>query len=383
MAAKITFFPVGDGDMTLITLDSGRTILIDVNIRAAADDPSQETRDVAGDLLDRLERDGQDRPYVDAFLLSHPDQDHCRGLQTHFHLGKPEEYQKGKIMIREVWSSPIIFRRASSSNPLCDDARAFNREAKRRVARYRESGVAVENGDRIMILGHDENGKTDDLMDILVEIDQLISRVNGQQDAGLSARLLGPLPESELKEEEAALTKNDSSVILHMHLRADGDECRFLTGGDARVGIWERMWERHANHPDWLEYDLLQAPHHCSWRSLSRHSWRDWGEQAKVSRDARQALGQALSGAYIIASSKPVTDEDDDPPCIRAKREFEQILEPVSGVFKCTGETPKPSKPAPMDFEIDRAGLSLSPAKAAAPAVIASDAGRGEPLPHG
>ena len=383
MAAQITFFPVGDGDMTLIELDSGRTILIDMNIRSAADDPDEEARDVAGDLKDRLKSDGANRPYVDALLLSHPDQDHCRGLQKHFHLGKPEDYRQGKILIREVWSSPMIFRRASSSNPLCEDARAFNREAKRRVERYRESGSAVGAGDRILILGRDKNGKTDDLTDILVEIDQVISRVNGQRDAGLSARLLGPFPEADLTEEEEALTKNDSSIIIHFRLIADGGECRFLTGGDARVGIWERMWERHSHHPEWLEYDLLQAPHHCSWRSLSHDSWRDRGKQAEVSGDAREALGQALSGAHVIASSKPVSNEDNDPPCIRAKREYEKIVEPVSGVFKCTGETPKPSKPAPMEFEVDRHGLCLSPAKAAAPAIIASDAGRGEPLPHG
>jgi hypothetical protein len=47
MAASIAFFPVGNGDMTLIVLESGRKILIDTNIRAAADNPDEETPDVA------------------------------------------------------------------------------------------------------------------------------------------------------------------------------------------------------------------------------------------------------------------------------------------------------------------------------------------------
>ena len=34
MVAKIAFFPVGNGDMTLVELESGRKILIDINIRA-------------------------------------------------------------------------------------------------------------------------------------------------------------------------------------------------------------------------------------------------------------------------------------------------------------------------------------------------------------
>ena len=52
MATNVTFFPVGNGDMTLISLgdSAGTNILIDCNIRAAADDPKDATRDVAADL---------------------------------------------------------------------------------------------------------------------------------------------------------------------------------------------------------------------------------------------------------------------------------------------------------------------------------------------
>ena len=61
MASKITLFPVGNGDMTLIETDSGRKILIDLNIRAAADDPDDDTPDGASILRERLERDAEGR----------------------------------------------------------------------------------------------------------------------------------------------------------------------------------------------------------------------------------------------------------------------------------------------------------------------------------
>src|ERR1700761_4132125 len=98
MATSITFFPVDNGDMTLICLGekSGKTILIDCNIRAAADDPDDKTRDVAKDLRERLKRDSNGRPYVDVFLSTHPDQDHCRGIRNHFHLGDPADYADDK-----------------------------------------------------------------------------------------------------------------------------------------------------------------------------------------------------------------------------------------------------------------------------------------------
>src|ERR1700733_5466973 len=116
---KITFFPVGNGDMTLISLadKAGTPILIDCNIRAAADDPEDDTRDVAQDLRDRLKRDINGRPYVDAFISTHPDADHCRGVEKHFHLGAPKNYpddkkpdNEKKIVISEMLSSPIVFR---------------------------------------------------------------------------------------------------------------------------------------------------------------------------------------------------------------------------------------------------------------------------------
>jgi hypothetical protein len=49
-----------------------------------------------------------------------------------------------KIVIREMWSSPIVFRRASKTHTLSDDAKAFNTEARRRVQVNRDKNFAVE-----------------------------------------------------------------------------------------------------------------------------------------------------------------------------------------------------------------------------------------------
>ena len=162
MPTTITFFPVDNGDMTLIKFGDldATTLLIDVNIRQDADDPDGEARDVAKDLRERLKKDENGRPYVDAFLLSHPDQDHCRGLKRHFYLGPLDKYpddkkddKDKKIVIREMWSSPIVFRRASKTHTLSDDAKAFNTEARRRVQLNRDKNLVVGNGDRIQIMG--------------------------------------------------------------------------------------------------------------------------------------------------------------------------------------------------------------------------------------
>ena len=387
MPSTISFFPVGNGDMTLVTTESGRRLLIDLNIRAAADDPDDDTPDVASKLRDRLDRDDKDRLYVDALLVSHPDKDHCTGLAKHFHLGQPEAWSRtaDRIFIREIWSSPMVFRRASRHHTLCDDAKAFNTEARRRVRRFREVGDSVGDGDRILILGEDDNGKTDDLDVILIRIDKEFCRINGEADPSMTARLLGPLPKGADDAEEDTLSKNNSSTILRFSLAGGHirDKCRFLTGGDAEVAIWERLWWRHSSHPAWLSYDILQAPHHCSWHSLSYDSWSEKGEDAEVCQDAKKALSGTRDGATIVASSIPINDDDRDPPCIRAKREYVSVADDACGVFCCIGEQPSEKSPDVMDIEIGAHGhrvasKSLAAASVLGPAII----GR-QPLGHG
>lgn len=366
MPANITYFPVDNGNMTLIRLDdSDKTaILADIDIRQACGEEDSHMCDVVKELRKRLQKDEKERPYVDVFLLSHPDEDHCRGLQKHFHLApldeynfKPPEGEELKIVIREMWSSPIVFRRASKTLTLCDDAKAFNTEARRRVKHFREKRSAG-NGDRILIMGEDESGKTDDLQAILVRIDEVFNRVNGKNNDRISMRMLGPLPAQDTEEMEEELGKNHSSVILQFSIKAGdkADACLFLAGGDAEVFIWEKIWERNKDKKSCIEYDLMLAPHHCSWHTLSHDSWDGGKGNPQVSKDAKSALSQARSGAFIVSSSKPIKDDESDPPCWGAKKEYLSILKGVNGEFFCTGEYPDEKSTEPLQFKISKEG---------------------------
>ncbi|MDT8292221.1 metallohydrolase [Roseomonas mucosa] len=362
MSAIITVFPVCNGDMTLVEFESGRTLLIDINIRQ----PSEDIRDVAQDLRDRLKKDSEGRPYVDAMLLTHPDQDHCRGFVEHFHVGPltdystPKKGEEGKIVIREMWSSPMTFRRKKKKDKaLCADAEEWRQEARRRVNLFK-AGKTPGDGDRIQVLGEDESGKTDNLDDILVKTGGTIERINGEMDKTFSGYLIAP-KEKGTDEEEETRSKNNSSVIMRLSI-ANGEEktaCRYLLGGDAEVGIWERVWADHKRTPGLLEYNLMQAPHHCSWHSLSWESWGDTNGEAEVSQDARKALGQALADAYIVASSKEISDDDCDPPCYGAKEEYEDILSDKGGTFLNTEAHKHKGEVVPMVFEVTEDGPVL------------------------
>lgn len=375
MTASITFFPVGNGDMTLVTFDNGQKLLIDLLARKAADDADDETPDVMNDLRDRLTRDEKGRLFVDGFLLSHPDADHICGLETHFHLGTPEDWDEDddKILIREMWSSPIVFRRASEDHVLCNDAKAWAKEARRRVALYREKGTATIEGDRIQIMGEDQGGKTDDILPIVVKAEALVTSLNRVASGAFEGRLLAPIPHDNDEKLEELFGKNQSSVIIRFSIRGGGvlDKCRFLSGGDAEAAIWERLWDKYGDYnADWLSYDILQTPHHCSWHSLSYDSYSTYGEDAEVCEGARNALAQIRKGAVIVASSKTIDPEDADPPSDRAKREYITIVDDAEDRFICVADVWDDEDRA-LQYDVTSSGVTKA-VKSAAKAAVAA-----------
>ena len=66
MPSTITFFPVDNGDMTLIKLKNKTTILIDINIHEAAEDEQDPACNVIQELKNRLEKDQTRQISIDA-----------------------------------------------------------------------------------------------------------------------------------------------------------------------------------------------------------------------------------------------------------------------------------------------------------------------------
>lgn len=286
-----------------------------------------------------------------------------------------------------MWSSPVVFRRASKDHVLCEDAKAWAKEARRRVALYREKGTATVEGDRIEIMGEDEDGKTDDILAIVVKADGVVTKLNRVASGTFEGRLLAPIPHSDDEELDELLGKNHSSVVLRFSIRGGGilDKCRFLTGGDAEVAIWERLWGKHGTYQaDWLSYDILQAPHHCSWHSLSYDSYSTYGEDAEVCEDARSALAQIRKGAIVVASSKAIDPDEADPPSDRAKREYISIVDGKSDRFICVADVWEDEERA-LQYEITSSGITkvVKSAAKAAVAALGIGATAAQARPHG
>ncbi len=158
---RITYFPVGNGDCSLIQLSDNTHVLIDCNITDDSRDGNEPTRyDVHAHLV-KFGKKLTQIPHVDAFILTHSDEDHCRGFDTTFHTGDPSSYSKrhlksNLILIDELWFTRRIF--APHEGKLSLAALSFRREAQRRIDLHKR-GVAACNmpGNRVRIVGYSDN----------------------------------------------------------------------------------------------------------------------------------------------------------------------------------------------------------------------------------
>lgn len=347
----LTAFPVGNGDTILVTVGKKFAMLIDMNITSAAVDANDKSAyNVYQHLMDVLPKDANGRPYVSVFVNTHPDQDHIRGIDKYLHLGPLSKYDdkaaEKKIVVNELWFSPRVFTEYHSD--LSDDAKALKKEANRRIDAYNAKTADLAAGDRIRVIGWSDSDDVEGLDDVTSGAGTTITRFDGVDRDDLSVFVHAPF-KADTDDEDGE--RNDTSIVLQLRFKIDDDPlaCRVLLGGDAGCMIWEKIIERSAE--DTLKWDLLVAPHHCSWTFFSEES----SEEECASDVVVQLLSDHhLAGARVIVSSKPIKDDDDNPPHYIAAEKYKECVGKTS--LLCTGEHPDEKEPKPVVFEMTKTG---------------------------
>lgn len=373
--SKITFLPVGNGNMILIKLSDKTTILYDMYIRGKACDDKDDTYDVLKYLKGHLEKDNKGNLFVDVFILSHHDDDHIKGFKEHFYAGDIADYKDGSdlIYIKEIWGSSRFFKRASTYNTLKDDAKAFNTEMKRRYNLRKNNKVIQAEGNRIIILGESEDDKTDHVQDIVYKVGDTIKKLNNKNlSSKISIELLGPIEQQEGEVDDLYIRKNRGSVVLQLNIKEENYINQILLTGDAGADVLEYMHEIYPLSS--FKYDILQAPHHCSKYSLFNKINK---KECELSKKAHKMLTQAKKGAKIVASCREF--DKDTPPHQEAKEEYEKIV--TKSNFLYTDGHKKNKKIEPIELELTKEGhkkpVVLTKSKVAAAAGTSAGEARG------
>jgi beta-lactamase superfamily II metal-dependent hydrolase len=345
----IMFWPVGTGDSTTIVVDDDHVVQVDLHDMAQADLDGALVTPVVDELAACLpKRNG--RPYLAVFVLTHADQDHCRGFADLLEA----------VTIGELWATPRLWREYQDAETvICDDARAFQEEAERRVRATRvatDRGEKPRSGDRILVVGYDSEREQHAYADLpgeyLTGPGHLVTSLDGEDmSAVFEAFIHAPFAG------DCAAARNETSLALQVTLRDPaGVDARVLLLGDLAHDTIMKIISYSEEHqrPDRLAWDILLAPHHCSMHVMYR--------DGELQQDVLDAFERhARDHAVIVASSMPVPARNsagENPPHAKAKARYLQIVDGEDR-FICTQEWPDAGRPCPVVFGLSVDGLAL------------------------
>lgn len=349
---KITFYPVKNGDTNLIEFSDGAIMLIDCKFRSEAEEDNDDY-DVINDLLtNKLKTKEKGLPYLNAFVLTHPDQDHCLGFAKKFFLNKnpetaaptKEEKDSKLILVGELWYSPRVF--TEHEDDLSEDAKSFKKEAERRMKLWKNNDATKNKpGNRIRIIGYsdvdDLNGIPDECISAAGDE---ICKMDGKERTKYRFFIHSPF-----KNSIEGDSRNETSIVMQIRVDADGskDAGKLFFGGDAEWRVWKKIQEKTSDIKN-LEWNLFEAPHHCSYTFFSDD--RD----SEPEESSLNFLDNRVGNGYIVSSSKTIKKNNDNPPCQKAKNRYIQKLDDDDDYFKCTEENEKQD---PVVFEIKSDGI--------------------------
>jgi hypothetical protein len=356
---RLKFYPVGNGDTVLIALKDETTILFDANIREVGkDSDDNQIYDVKKDLLDSLKK--KDNNYhLDLFVLTHPDQDHCRGFKKHFYQGNPSDYKDSnrkndEIIIDELWVTLLLFKNCTN-----DDAKALKKEAERRRKLWDNDDTDKDKqGNRIRMIGYDGDAKFENVPSSVPG--EIQKKINGKTKNDFEFFIHSPFKDS-LVTATAEKDANFSSIVVQARFKINSTDKDFSTfvllGGDADHNIWEKILEKSKDNDneDKLSWDLFLAPHHCSWTYFNNVPYDDKEENKTPKDSSSEILDKRLGKGKVMASSKLIKNNDDNPPHYKAKTKYQAKLDKKEDLIELAKE-PKESEPKPVIFKVTSQG---------------------------
>lgn len=353
--SKITFYPVGNGDCNLIELSDGIKMLVDCNFTQDAEDSATETFDVFNDLVSNKLSTKFGMPFLDAFVLTHPDQDHCRGFASKFYLKNPhdttptkEEKDSDLMVIGDLWYSPRVF--SENTSELSADAKAFKKEAKRRMKLWlADDPNKNKDGNRIRIIGYFDDEDIAKLPDSVKSFPgNLLEKVNGKKLSASRFFIHAPF-----KEEIEGNDRNCTSIVFQLRIDAGSkkDVGKIVMGGDAEWRVWQKIQENTDDDAN-LKWNIFEAPHHCSYTFFADDR-EDEPEQSSLDFLARRE-----GNGYVVSSSKLIKNNSDTPPCQKAKNRYVKAMDDDEDYFKCTTTKDDDDNEVytPITFEITSGG---------------------------
>lgn len=341
----VLFWPVGTGDSTTFVVREDE-IIFQVDLRHTAKSEDDETD--CAPIIDHLEEslpevDG--KPYLSAFALTHPDEDHILGFAELL----------DRITIGELWFTPRVFREHDDdADGMCEDAQTFRDEAHRRVTATIEAGGDPGSGDRVRLIGYDTLLEEDHYQGFPEEFfsvpGHVVTTLDGEELEG-EFRVFIHAP---FKQDDSVGDRNDTSLVIQVALGSDPAEGGVLLFGDHKYPTIRKIFDvsKENDNEDNLKWQILLAPHHCS-KSVM---YQDEDGKEVLKKDILDDFERLQIGEGVVVSSSlsvPKSNSSgDNPPHAKAKARYEEIAD---GGFLCTHDDGDHAEP--LRFSLNEAAF--------------------------
>lgn len=332
--AKITFYPLGNADSSLIEFADGRLMLNDY-YRPESFDEGDKRIDLSEELQKVL--DSKDQDYFDIVAFSHRDNDHVGGAEKFFKMENPKIKESGDVKIKEIWV-PAFF--------ILEKGLDGSAEILQKEARYR-----LKNAKKIRVMGSSEKLTKwiDDNCESSSSSKKLIIPAGKLAVNNSEVEIFVHSPFSAETDSEDD-NPNEASTVLHFTFKKAGTKVMF--GADLKAEIWDKLIgiTKSKDRDKYLEWDIFKISHHCSYLSLNTD-----GNKGTTKTEPLPNIDEMFkngdSKSYLISSSW-ARDDNIEPPYKQAANYYDGL----DGEFLVTMEEPNKRSPKPIEFEIDDRG---------------------------
>jgi hypothetical protein len=338
MEHKITFYPIGNADTTLIELSNNQKVLIDYANMRCKDDLQDKRTDLPTELNKVVSGN------YDVVCFTHADNDHICGFTNYFYLEHSATYQTaGRKKISELWVPAQVLTETNLSGECL---------TLRTEARYR-----LKNKKGIKIFSRPKKLREwcDKQTDIsFSDIEHLIV------DAGtlapgftLSGQGVEFFVHSPFFSEEENVDRNSAAIVMQATFN-DSCQTKVILGSDIDHEVWSDIVKvtRHFGNDHRLAWDIFHISHHCSYTALGS----DKGVDETVPNDNVKWLFETMGSqrSWLISPSWSILITDEiQPPHKQAAAYYRRIKNLKQGEFKVTMDHPKQSNPEPLTYIID------------------------------
>ncbi len=362
----VTFYPVGNGDTSLIKLDNKKMILMDYHQKDKAQDTDTPECDIAKAL--RKELDDAKKNSFEVVAFTHADADHIKGSSEFFYLEHAKAYQdEGRIIIDELWVPAAMLIEVADQDKQKEENIIWRREARHRLKNKKGIKVFSKPEGLIDLIENQWERKVEEFDDFIIDAGTLVDTFTLSND-GVEFFVHSPFVwRCEESGKEVKKVRNDASLVFNVRFDVSGQEFNYLAVGDSVAEVMESIYDISVKHDneDRLKWDLFNVPHHGSYLALAKEG--DKGDHETIPLDkVKKLLKLGQKDAYMICSSqafeKNIKDAESriQPPHIQARKCYERYLDEVNGRrFIVTGEYEDSKKPKPIVIQFEKTGVSI------------------------